>query len=307
MGIMDMLSVPPPRMTSAPPPRMRSAASAMACNPEEQKRLMVMAEASTGSPARSEAMRATFIPCSASGMAQPRMTSSISLGSSCGTRSRAPRKATAARSSGRVLRSVPLKAFPTAVRTELTTTASRINASIPQRLPCLQRVLNSLLCFLLAAERLEAFALEVEKILLADRRARRDAAAREHVGHSVADFPFVIANELCLPHQMHPQLERRQDVLSRRGNVRAHDRSFVSGARQFQCPGFRVTEDALAVHSDFVAGRDESVAARFFDGGRNLAHGDGFERALHGFRHLDRFASAVRTNRGRWINRAQRH
>ena len=35
-------------------------------------------------------MRATFMPCSASGMAQPMMTSSISLGSSCGTRSRAP-------------------------------------------------------------------------------------------------------------------------------------------------------------------------------------------------------------------------
>ncbi len=69
---------------------------------------MVMAEASTGSPARREAMRATFMPCSASGMAQPRMTSSISLGSSWGTRSRAPLIAKAARSSGRVARRVPL-------------------------------------------------------------------------------------------------------------------------------------------------------------------------------------------------------
>ena len=87
---------------------MRSAAIAMACSPDEQKRLMVTAETSTGKPARSEAMRATFIPCSASGMAQPRMTSSISLGSSCGTRSSAPLIATAASSSGRVARSVPL-------------------------------------------------------------------------------------------------------------------------------------------------------------------------------------------------------
>src|SRR5229473_2902054 len=63
MGTMDMDSVPPATMTSAAPDRMRSAASAMACRPDEQKRLMVMAEVSTGRPARSEAMRATFMPC----------------------------------------------------------------------------------------------------------------------------------------------------------------------------------------------------------------------------------------------------
>ena len=82
MGIMVMDSTPPATTISAPPAMMRSAAMAIACRPEEQKRLMVMAEISTGRPARSEAMRATFMPCSASGMAQPRMTSSISLGSS---------------------------------------------------------------------------------------------------------------------------------------------------------------------------------------------------------------------------------
>ena len=100
IGIMDMDSVPPATITSAPPLMMRSAAIAIACSPEEQKRLMVSAETSTGSPARSEAMRATFIPCSASGMAQPRMTSSISLGSICGTRSSAPLMAIAASSGG---------------------------------------------------------------------------------------------------------------------------------------------------------------------------------------------------------------
>ena len=91
---------------------------------------MVSAETSTGSPARSEAMRATFIPCSASGMAQPRMTSSISLASSCGTRSSAPLMATAASSSGRVARSVPLKARPTGVRTEEAMMTSRMEAPL---------------------------------------------------------------------------------------------------------------------------------------------------------------------------------
>ena len=38
------------------------------------------ADADTGTPARRLAMRATFSPCSASGIAQPRITSSISDG-----------------------------------------------------------------------------------------------------------------------------------------------------------------------------------------------------------------------------------
>ena len=43
----------------------------MAWRPDEQKRLTVTAEAVTGTPARRLAMRATFMPCSASGIAQP--------------------------------------------------------------------------------------------------------------------------------------------------------------------------------------------------------------------------------------------
>src|SRR5580692_1531234 len=136
MGIMDMDSVPPETMISAPPLMMRSAAIAMACSPDEQKRLIVSAETSTGNPARSDAIRATFMPCSASGMAQPRMTSSISWASICGTRSSAPLIATAASSSGRVARSVPLKARPTGVRTEEAMTTSRIRNSYSHfRLP----------------------------------------------------------------------------------------------------------------------------------------------------------------------------
>ena len=126
MGTMLMDSAPPATITFAWPAMIRSAASAMACRPEEQKRLMVMAEVSTGRPARSEAIRATFIPCSASGMAQPRITSSISLTSRPLARAMASLIAAAARSSGRVARRVPLGALPTAVRTELTITASRM-------------------------------------------------------------------------------------------------------------------------------------------------------------------------------------
>src|SRR5215469_9523929 len=131
MGTMLMDSVPPATATSPCPATIRSAAIAMACSPEEQKRLIVIAEDSTGKPARKAAIRATFIPCSASGIAQPRITSSISLGSRPFARATASLIATAARSSGRVARNVPFGALPTAVRTELTITASRIDHLTP--------------------------------------------------------------------------------------------------------------------------------------------------------------------------------
>ena len=45
---------------------------AMACKPEEQKRLIVAPATVTGRPARTAAIRATFVPCVPSGLAQPR-------------------------------------------------------------------------------------------------------------------------------------------------------------------------------------------------------------------------------------------
>ena len=61
------------------PRRMLSAAIATACRPDEQKRLMVMPGTVSGRPASSTPMRATFMPCSASGMAQPMMASLMRL------------------------------------------------------------------------------------------------------------------------------------------------------------------------------------------------------------------------------------
>src|SRR5207237_9599567 len=99
---------------------------AIDCKPEEQKRLIVMALVSTGKPARIAAARATFMPCSASGIAQPMITASISDAGKRGTRAIAALMTAAPISSGRVFRKVPLGAFPTAVRTADTITASFI-------------------------------------------------------------------------------------------------------------------------------------------------------------------------------------
>ncbi len=119
-------SVPPATAVVAEPSMMRSAAIAMACSPDEQNRFTVTADALTGTPARRLAILATLRPCSASGIAHPRMTSSISDGSIPGARRNASEMTTAAISSGRVALSVPFGAFPTAVRTAETITASFI-------------------------------------------------------------------------------------------------------------------------------------------------------------------------------------
>ena len=72
MGNMLMLSTPPASITSACPVWMAAAAIAMVWRPLEQKRLTVTPPTLSGIPARRAARRATFRPCSASGMAQPR-------------------------------------------------------------------------------------------------------------------------------------------------------------------------------------------------------------------------------------------
>ena len=87
----------------AKPHMMRSAPEAIACRPDAQNRFIVTADASTGTPARRLAMRATFRPCSASGIAQPRITSSTSRGSTPGARRSASPMTAAAISSGRTV------------------------------------------------------------------------------------------------------------------------------------------------------------------------------------------------------------
>src|SRR5207249_2654669 len=135
-----MLSVPPARITSAEPHIILSAAKAMDCKPEEQKRFIVIADTSGGNPARRLAMRATFIPCSASGMAQPKITSSISEDLSSGVRWMAFAMTVAAISSGRMSFRVPLLALPTGVLNAVTTTASFI---IHLPFGCFSLLLNS--------------------------------------------------------------------------------------------------------------------------------------------------------------------
>jgi hypothetical protein len=89
------------------PIAMAPAAVAMACRPLEQNRLMVWAGTSMPRSADSAIRRATFRPCSPSGIAQPMTTSSM-WPLACGTRAISPRSTSAASSSGRRFDSEPL-------------------------------------------------------------------------------------------------------------------------------------------------------------------------------------------------------
>ncbi len=117
---MLMLSTPAATITSASPTRMRSAAICTADRPDAQKRFTVMPPTLVGSPASTAAMRATFRPCCASGMAQPQTMSSMAAGSSPGAAASAALSVVASRSSGRVLRKKPRCERPMGVRVAAT-------------------------------------------------------------------------------------------------------------------------------------------------------------------------------------------
>ena len=85
-------------------------AVAMACRPEEQKRLMVCAETHSGSSARLTMRREAFMLISLVGEAQPVITSSMSAGSSWGIFANTPFKVWAAYSMGCIWASPPLRA-----------------------------------------------------------------------------------------------------------------------------------------------------------------------------------------------------
>src|SRR5215831_11149114 len=120
-------STPPPIMTSAPSWMMWFAAYAIACRPEEQNRFSVSPATEVGRPARIAATRAILWPCEPCGWPQPMITSSTSLGSSCGTLPRTSLIVWAVKSSGRVRLNEPRNDLASGVRELATMTASLID------------------------------------------------------------------------------------------------------------------------------------------------------------------------------------
>src|SRR5258706_5425386 len=108
---------------------------AIALSPDAQKRLTVDPGTLGGRPAMSATVRPTFWPCGPSGKPAPRMTSSISAGSTSGTRRSSSRTHCTAMSSGRARLNEPRNDLARPLRTLATITASRIGGSTGRRRP----------------------------------------------------------------------------------------------------------------------------------------------------------------------------
>src|SRR5258706_15949965 len=108
---------------------------AIALSPDAQKRLTVDPGTDDGRPDMSATVRPTFWPCGPSGKPAPRMTSSISVGSTSGTRRRSSRTHCTAMSSGRVRLNEPRNDLARPLRTLATITASRIGGGTRPRRP----------------------------------------------------------------------------------------------------------------------------------------------------------------------------
>ena len=122
-------STPPATMIEASPTAIVRAAPMTASRLEPQSRLTVEPGTDGGSPASSDAIRATLRLSSPAWFAAPKYTSPIRAGSSDVVRSSSALITTAARSSGRTLANAPPN-LPTGVRT-----ASTMNTSRPCTLP----------------------------------------------------------------------------------------------------------------------------------------------------------------------------
>src|SRR5262245_44974478 len=285
MGTRLIDSTPPATTTWTAPACTCWAPSAIAWRPEEQKRLMVMAPAVVGTPARRAAWRATLLPCSASGIAQPRTTSSTISGFTAGTRASAPWMTAAAMSSGRVSRS-DLPALPTAVLTLDTTTASRMTSSpisVPQRRAFLERVLDALLRLLRAEERQEGLALEVQEMLLA-RRPRRAVAPAEDRGHVRRHERVVLADVAAPESVVDAHLERGEGGSAEHGHVRSRTAWPMTGPREPQ--------------RHFLGVGDEPVGVRRERVRRGQEHPDGLRPRRRDPRERDRLEGALQEREG---------
>ena len=132
-GARDIDSTPPAIASSISPLAIARKAVPMASMPEAHRRLRVTPGILSGSPASSNAMRATLRLSSPAWLAQPRKTSSTALQSTDGLRSISALIGSAARSSARTVDRPPPKR-PIGVRM-----ASQIKTSRIRLLPVLGR------------------------------------------------------------------------------------------------------------------------------------------------------------------------
>src|SRR6266511_3818122 len=287
-----MLSAPPATSTAAMPLMICWAASAIVCRPEAQNRLTVWPGTSTGRPDRNAATRPMFRPCSASGSAQPRITSSISFGSR-------PR------------------ALPTAVRAADTITASFItiySSLIRQKVKCR---LFCLLPFTLISKRLAGLQdrhhsllglrlenqlgilleLKVEQVLLGDPLRAGEVAAAHHHAQCLGHLLVMIADIAANLHGVQRCGDRAHaapaDCIDR---LAARRWRGIAVGHHLQHYPLRRADQQLLVHHNRIVRVEETHLARLLGTFRYLRHRDRLERLLQIWQRVGARRSHMRRN-----------
>src|SRR5574341_556865 len=265
-------SAPPAMTTSFQPAMICCAASATVCRPDEQKRLTVIAGTVCGNPARSAIIRPIFKPCSPSGIAQPMITSSTSWGFNPSVRFSAAATTVAPISSGRLVRSFPRGALPTALRTPETITASLMGNSflIPQRLASAQEMPDSLSSFFLTQQRDKCFTFQVEDVLLIDPGWRGQIAAAQNARLFRPDLLIIIRNVVGLSHHINRNPQRGEHPLASGVNNVSAKRRPIALCPHLQDCALCLRDQMIAIHHNAIGRPKEPHLTRFLCARRHL-------------------------------------
>src|SRR3954470_14510245 len=156
-----------------------------------------------------------------------------------------------------------------------------ISILVPERLAGFQCVLDALERLALATQFQERFALQIEEVLLADRRLVRQCAAGKNVGQRAADDRVVVANPPAAPGEMDPELQGGEHGVAANDDARAWRRTLVSLADAVERQFFRICHQTLAVHGDAVGLIEKPETPCVGGAGGDLGEPDRLEYALY--------------------------
>src|SRR6266403_2253856 len=164
---------------------------------------------------------------------------------------------------------------------------SSTNRSIAERLAGFELVANAFLRFLLAAERDERFAFEIEYVLFADHLRRGQRSSREDIRELAANVRVILRSVSAAQHHVDRQLcggekllAQHFDLRSLRAFLPARRQRLVPAAHQRQGRFFCVRNQPVAVHGDAIFAAQIAQLAALFSDRPHFRHGNGFEHRL---------------------------
>src|ERR1019366_6641925 len=152
--------------------------------------------------------------------------------------------------------------------------------SVSERLARLQSVLNPREGLGLAAQLEKRLALEIQDVLLADRRLLRQRAAGQDERQRAADERVVVADSAGAPREVDAELERGEHALAANADGCADGWRTIAFAHALERDGLRIGHESIAIHGDAVDVAKEPETSCVRGAGRGFSEADGLERVL---------------------------